>query len=161
MGGSLCQFSGVIYNLALLSNLRIIERHAHSIDAYGEDRYVPLGRDCTLVFGYKDLRFKNTLTGPILLNLSVLDDCVIGRISTNTPSEFKKVDIEVEELKTIKSSIIYRERDSFNYSGEIISHGFEGAIVQTTRIVKFKNGLIKKEFISRDEYKMMPKIILK
>lgn len=44
-GGGLCQLSGLLYNLALLAGCRVHERHPHRIDAYGEGRYVPLGRD--------------------------------------------------------------------------------------------------------------------
>ena len=33
-GGGLCQISSMIYHLALLSGLTVIERHAHSVDIY-------------------------------------------------------------------------------------------------------------------------------
>ncbi|MCB0706940.1 MAG: VanW family protein [Saprospiraceae bacterium] len=59
-GGGLCQLSGLLYHLALLGGLSIIERHAHSVDIYEEhERYTPLGADATVVYGYKDLRIKN------------------------------------------------------------------------------------------------------
>ena len=44
--------------LALLSGCQPVVRHAHSIDAYGEGRYVPLGRDSSVAFGFRDLVFK-------------------------------------------------------------------------------------------------------
>jgi vancomycin resistance protein VanW len=60
VGGGLCQLSSLIYHLALLSGLEIVERHAHSIDIYREEeRFTPLGADATVVWGFKDLRLRN------------------------------------------------------------------------------------------------------
>jgi vancomycin resistance protein VanW len=73
VGGGLCQVSGILYHLALLSGLGIVERHAHSIDIYTEaERVTPLGADATVVYGYKDLRIKNIHPFPIQLQLILL-----------------------------------------------------------------------------------------
>lgn len=59
-GGGLCQLSGIMYHTALLAGLHITERYNHSVDIYrDEDRFTPLGADATVVYGHKDLRFKN------------------------------------------------------------------------------------------------------
>jgi vancomycin resistance protein VanW len=59
-GGGLCQLSSMVYHLALLTGLTIIERHAHSVDIYEEhQRFTPLGADATVVWGFKDLRLHN------------------------------------------------------------------------------------------------------
>lgn len=72
IGGGLCQVSGIIYHVALLSGLLILERHNHSVDIYTEgSRFTPLGTDATVVYGYKDLRMKNNLSFPIKLNLKI------------------------------------------------------------------------------------------
>ena len=66
IGGGLCQLSGMIYYVSLLAGLEIVERHSHSIDIYDSTtRFAPLGSDATLVYGYKDLKVRNTLTCPI------------------------------------------------------------------------------------------------
>ena len=50
----------MLYHLALVGGLEIVERHPHSIDIYREeDRYAPLGADATVVWGFKDLRLRN------------------------------------------------------------------------------------------------------
>ena len=66
-GGGLCQLSSIIYHSSLEAGLEIIERHHHSVDIYENeiDRYAPLGSDSTVVYGYKDLRIRNTLESPI------------------------------------------------------------------------------------------------
>ncbi len=66
IGGGLCQLSSIIYFTALKTNLEITERHNHSLDIYNEEeRFTPLGADATVVYGYKDLRIKNTLPFPV------------------------------------------------------------------------------------------------
>lgn len=84
IGGGLCQLSGLIYYLALHVGVQIIERHHHSIDIYkDEERFTPLGSDATVVYGYKDLQFKNTLSHPIALSFAILNDELIGSIKSS------------------------------------------------------------------------------
>ncbi len=74
-GGGICQFSSILYFLALQSGLKIIERFPHSIDIYKDhERFTPLGSDCTVVYGYKDLQFQNTLSFPVQLQCFVNDE---------------------------------------------------------------------------------------
>lgn len=66
VGGGLCQLSGIMYHTALLAGLSVVERYNHTVDIYKEeDRFTPLGADATVVYGYKDLRIRNTLNVPI------------------------------------------------------------------------------------------------
>lgn len=74
-GGGLCQLSGIIYHLVLEAGLEILERHPHSLDIYTEaSRYTPLGSDATVVYGHKDLRFRNNLGGSLSLQFEVLEE---------------------------------------------------------------------------------------
>jgi vancomycin resistance protein VanW len=62
IGGGLCQLSGLLYVAALECGLEIVERHPHSLDIYTDaTRFAPLGADATVVYGHRDLRFRNTL----------------------------------------------------------------------------------------------------
>lgn len=71
-GGGLCQLSSILYHLSLLANLKIVERHHHSVDIYKEEeRFTPLGADATVVYGYKDLRVENSLPAPLVVWLQV------------------------------------------------------------------------------------------
>ena len=75
IGGGLCQLSGLIYFMSLHANLEILERHNHSADIYtDETRFTPLGSDATVSYGYKDLKIRNTLDGPIRFNFSLNED---------------------------------------------------------------------------------------
>lgn len=74
-GGGICQFSSILYYAALQAGLRIIERHPHSIDIYKEhERFTPLGSDCTVVYGYKDLQIQNQFQYPVQFQSFVNDN---------------------------------------------------------------------------------------
>jgi vancomycin resistance protein VanW len=80
-GGGLCQLSGLLYNLTVTAGLTILERHSHSVDLYtDETRFAPLGSDATVVYGYKDFRFRNSLEQPICVRILVGDDFVTGQL---------------------------------------------------------------------------------
>lgn len=64
-GGGICLISTLLFNAALKANLRILEKHNHSTDFWGEDRFIDLGLDATYVYGRKDLKFKNTHSGAV------------------------------------------------------------------------------------------------
>lgn len=63
VGGGICQVSSTVYNAALLANLEIIERSNHSMPV----PYVPLGRDATVAYGIRDLKFKNITSAPVYI----------------------------------------------------------------------------------------------
>ena len=88
IGGATCLMSTVLYNVGLLGALEIIERHCHSIDLYGEDRYFELGRDASIEYGYLDLRLRNPHGFPVLLTIEVAESFVCGRLFSPVPHEF-------------------------------------------------------------------------
>lgn len=74
-GGGICQFSSILYYLALQSGLKVLERYPHSMDIYKEEeRFTPLGSDCTVVYGYKDLQIQNSFSFPVQFKCEIQDD---------------------------------------------------------------------------------------
>jgi vancomycin resistance protein YoaR len=55
VGGGVCQVSTTLYNAALRARLPIVERHQHSLPV----PYISRGRDATVAYPYRDLKFKN------------------------------------------------------------------------------------------------------
>ena len=51
----MCQVSSTLYNVALIANLEITERHPHSRRVY----YVPVDKDATIYYPSLDLKFIN------------------------------------------------------------------------------------------------------
>lgn len=98
-GGGLCQLPGLLYVLILKAGLNALERHPHSKDIYTEEtRFAPLGSDATVVYGYKDFRFQNTLSVPLCFRFTLLDEGIIAELCSTQPLEEFSVDFKVEQL---------------------------------------------------------------
>lgn len=83
-GGGVCKISTTLYNLAVFSNLEIIERHNHSMPI----NYVPYGQDATVSYGVKDFSFKNTSGDNILIWSKLIDNRLyIGFYGKTKPPE--------------------------------------------------------------------------
>ncbi|AZA91005.1 Uncharacterized vancomycin resistance protein [Chryseobacterium nakagawai] len=99
-GGGICQFSSILYHLALQSGLKILERYPHSMDIYKEkERFTPLGSDCTVVYGYKDLQIQNSFPFPVQFKCIINDDelhlsLISSEEITLNKIEFKYLEIE-------------------------------------------------------------------
>ncbi len=99
-GGGLCQLSSMVYHLALLGGLTVLERHPHSLDIYEEDeRFTPLGADATVVWGFKDLRLHNPHPFRISFGFRVERNSLIGELRsgaylTACDVEFVRVELE-------------------------------------------------------------------
>lgn len=63
VGGGVCQVATTLYNAARKSGMTIVERHMHSLPVH----YVEKGRDAAVVYGEKDLRFKNDTNHAVLV----------------------------------------------------------------------------------------------
>jgi vancomycin resistance protein VanW len=100
-GGGICQFSSILYHLALQSGLKILERYPHSMDIYEEEeRFTPLGSDCTVVYGYKDLQIQNLFLFPVQFKCKVNDDEL--HLSLISPEEVILKNIEFKYLEIEK-----------------------------------------------------------
>lgn len=56
VGGGICQVSTTLFNAAVKADLKITERHSHSLTV----SYVDVGKDAAVDWGSKDLKFTNT-----------------------------------------------------------------------------------------------------
>ena len=79
VGGGVCQIATTIYNAALGADMKIVERHQHSLPVH----YVPWGRDATVSYGAADLRFQNVADSPVVVRVTVeggtLTAALLGR----------------------------------------------------------------------------------
>lgn len=112
MGGGLCQLSGILYHLILQAGLNAIERYPHSADIYtDETRFTPLGSDATVVYGYKDLRFINSLSHPICFRIVMALDQITGELCSPTPITLYHIEFRAKkfpdrtEVETFRSPI--------------------------------------------------------
>ena len=75
VGGGVCQVSSTLYMAAINAGLEITERHTHSESV----AYAP-GTDATVVYGEKDMRFKNNTDETIYIYTWVQDEKVYAKI---------------------------------------------------------------------------------
>ncbi|MFC0273870.1 VanW family protein [Metabacillus herbersteinensis] len=66
-GGGICQTSSTLYNAVTAAGLEILEVHNHSRSI----GYVPAGKDATVAYGFKDLKFMNNKNYPIMIKTNV------------------------------------------------------------------------------------------
>lgn len=70
-GGGVCQVSSTLYNAVLEADLKVLERHSHSLPV----GYVPTGKDATVAYGSKDFCFQNDGAKPLTIK------CTVGKNS--------------------------------------------------------------------------------
>jgi vancomycin resistance protein VanW len=93
IGGGLCQLSGLLYVAALECGLEIVERHQHSLDIYTDaTRFAPLGADATVVYGHRDLRFRNTLDVPVGFRCDITPDAATLWLCSDALLSLRKVE---------------------------------------------------------------------
>ncbi len=87
LGGGICQVSSTLYNVAVLAQLEILERHHHSLPV----NYVPPGQDATVNFPYFDFRFRNITDTYLLIRSFVEGNSLTSQIyaQVNTTSKFR------------------------------------------------------------------------
>lgn len=145
VGGSTCLLSTVLYNVALLGAMTIEERHCHSVDIYGEERYFELGRDAAIEFGYLDLRFRNSHAFPVLLLIEVGGANVTGSLHSMQPHGFR-VEVAAGEpsYETAGERIVF---DPALPAGarEVRHSGLPGLRVAASRRVTFDEGTVREE----------------
>lgn len=158
IGGGICQISSTLYDTAVTANLEIVERHNHQFIT----SYLPAGKDATVVYGAKDLKFKNTRSYPIKIVSKVENGIVTCKILGLKEDTEHSIDIETEILSTTEPDIQYEQDSKLELGKEIVKQqGANGAVVNVYKITKLEGKIINKELLSQDTYKSLDKIILK
>lgn len=153
-GGGVCKIATISYNLAVLSDLEIIERYHHSMPI----NYVPYGQDATVFYGVKDIKFKNTTDSNILIWSQMIDHRLyMGFYGLEKPPE---ISWSHETSKITEPPIKYIQNPNLN-KGEvnIITQGLEGASVKSTITKNYPDGRIKIKDMGISNYRALPKLV--
>lgn len=157
MGGGICQTVSTLYNVALMANLEIVERHQHGLPV----GYVPPSRDATVYSPVLDFKFKNNRETPIKIVTSFtyggsLNVSIYGTKQNNDP----EVTLSSSTTSTIPYTTKY-EYDPNIPSGEqrVISNGVNG-YTSESYITKTLNGqVIYSGLLSRDTYNAQQQVV--
>ncbi|HOY67265.1 MAG TPA: VanW family protein [Candidatus Ozemobacteraceae bacterium] len=155
MGGGVCQVSTTLYRTALLANMKITERHNHSI--YEGIPYADRGLDAAISWGSKNFRFVNTLGIPLLISCHGGNGRV--HVSLYAPSQpFDKVEVLTRNEKPIPFPTQVKKSKKLKGGDKRIARpGVTGYTIDAYRIVT-QGGFSREEKLSSDNYLMFPQV---
>ena len=153
-GGGVCKIATTLYNLAVLSNLEIVERYNHSMPV----NYVPYGQDATVAYGIKDFKFKNTTDGNILIWSQLIGNRLYMAFYGTQHSPEVTWNHEITDL--VEPSVKYVKNDSLE-KGQMktLIKGMKGATVKSQLIIKYKDGTTEIRNMGISKYSPLPELI--
>ena len=156
LGGGICQISSVLYNVALLSNMEIVERHNHQF----LPGYVPAGRDATVVYGSLDFKFKNNRNYPIKITAYVGGGVAEMSIYGIKEDSDYEVVLSTKITQTLYPKTIYEESSSLAAGKEkVIQTGKNGCRSIAYKTLKKDGKTISTTVLSNDTYDAMSRIV--
>ena len=90
VGGGMCQFTNLVHWMVLHSPLTVIEHHHHNdFDLFPDfGRQVPFGTGTSIIYNYRDYRFRNDTDNTFQLLIKVEDDLLCGELRAVKPVEY-------------------------------------------------------------------------
>jgi vancomycin resistance protein YoaR len=157
MGGGICQTVSTLYNVALMANLEIVERHQHGLPV----GYVPPSRDATVYSPVLDFKFKNNRETPIKIVTSFtyngsLNVSIYGTKQDNDP----EVILSQKTTGTIPYTTKYEYDASMPYGQQvIITPGVNGYTSESYITKKLNGQIISSGLLSRDRYNAQQQVV--
>lgn len=146
-GGGVCQTSTTLYNAALLSGMKILERNRHRF----APSYVPPGRDAAVAFSGIDLRFQNVLPYPVRIEGYIRgDQLFVSLVGARPLKERPQVVSEVKEVRAPETYVLGGTQGR----RRVRNSGKSGCEVSVVRIVGDR-----RELISHDNYPAMNRVV--
>ena len=103
--------ASLLYELGLRAGMHIVERHPHSRDLYTpETRFTPLGLDAAIVWGFKDVRWKNPHAQRVTLAFDVEGETLRGSLRAPTPIPAYDLEIASHDEGTLRHVEVKRTK---------------------------------------------------
>ncbi len=154
IGGGVCKISSTLYNVAVLSNLEIIQRYNHSMPV----PYVPYGQDATVSYGSRDFQFKNNTSFPILVWAEAIGNTLY--IAFYGKEQPPKVEWYHEIMDIQEASTIYKTNPNLAPGIErILIQGMDGATVKSRITITWPDGRVETKDMGTSYYRPMPSIV--
>ncbi len=152
IGGGICKIASLLYNAAVLSDLPILERHAHSMLV----PYVPPGQDATVCYGAKDFRFSNNLSAPLLIWCQKVDDTVYLALYSQQKAPFSLWQHQIKEY--IPHQTKYQTNSDLPDGSEIRA-GLDGYLIQSRSITWEAPGQIREQDRGLSSYNPLSRLL--
>lgn len=157
LGGGICQTTSTLYNVALMANLEIVERHQHGLPV----GYVPPSRDATVYSPNLDFKFKNTRKYPvkIVTSYSNSGSLNISIFGTREETEYEVI-LSHRYISTIPFNTVY-QYDNTMYEGEqiVVSAGVNGYTSESYITKKLNGTVTYSAILSQDKYNPQQQIV--
>jgi vancomycin resistance protein YoaR len=152
-GGGACQVSSTLYNVALLSNMRIARRSHHSRPVH----YVRPGRDATVVYGALDLVFRNGTGSPLVIRAEVARGRLWIKALGRLPAPAVRIETAAGGIAAPKA--VERPDPALAPGQRVVEHKAQrGVRVTVTRVVG-EGAEATREVISSDVYRPQSAVI--
>ena len=154
IGGGVCKIASTLYNVTVLSNLEVIERHAHGMPV----PYVPYGQDATVSYGSKDFKFKNNTANPILIWAQGIDNTLY--IAFYSKQTAPRVEWHHNVLKSQKAEVIYRNTKDLPVGKKLVAvKGMDGALIDSWVTIYERNGTNRNKSLGKSNYLPLPEVV--
>ena len=158
VGGGICQVSTTLFNAIAQANLKIVERHPHSLTV----SYVDIGKDAAVDWGHKDMRFANNTDAPVYVFGEVTEDkrirfSIYGRL---IPDGMRIV-LESKKTGDVKFSTEYQLNFKMASGAEkVVQTGKDGSTAEAYKVLLDANGKeVKRELLCKSTYRGRTRII--
>ncbi len=154
IGGGVCKIASTLYNVTVLADLAVIERHQHGMQV----PYVPPGQDATVSNGSKDFKFKNNTNYPVFIWADTKQNTLYMAIYGSTIPP--KVTWHHKVLHRQKNQTIYRYNSHLKPGEEKVAvAGADGLTVKSWLTITHPNGSRVKKELGINYYKPLPHVI--
>lgn len=153
IGGGVCKIASTLYNVAVLSNMKIVERHNHTMPV----PYVPYGQDATVAYGVKDIRFLNNTGSDIMIWAQGVDNILYMAFYGSHPGPAVEWTHQVLEIR--KAPVLYRANPQIA-AGEqkLLLEGMDGAVVKSW-VTIFTPNSAETKYMGVSNYLPMPHLM--
>lgn len=153
IGGGLCQLSNFLFWIFLHTDIKIIERHHHSMDVFPDSsRTLPFGSGSTILFNFIDLKVKNISPYALQLKIWLTDKHLKGQLLSQKNCE-KKFHLFEKNHYFIKRTNKY-----FRYNEIWRTTSIQGKKIKEEKIVtNFAPVLYKvnSKYLEKNNYKVI------
>ncbi|MBO8129240.1 MAG: VanW family protein [Peptococcaceae bacterium] len=154
IGGGVCKVSTTLYNVAILANLKIIERHCHGMMV----PYVPPGQDATVSYGNRDFKFQNNTEHPIIIWADTKGNTLY--IAFYGRSRPPKVKWHHKILHRQEMPVIYRNNTKLQPGEEkVIIPGADGLTVKSWLTIEYSDSKTVTKELGIDYYRPMTQVV--